>query len=343
MATIRKLPSGRWNVQIRRKGEKPVSKSFPSKVLAEQWARSIENEIDKGQFVDRSEAESTTIGELIDRYLSEVTDSKKGAKQERYRLLFLKERLGHFIVASLQSKHIAAYRDKRIKEGMSGTTVVHEINCLGHVLEVAIKDWGLPLASNPAKLIRKPTRAKGRTRRLKACEWQSLLEQLKNNPKMFFLVQFALETGMRRGEMVNMTWEHVNLKEQVVFLPDTKNGESRHVPLSSNAVSVLKGLLAASQDKSVDHEGSSRVVTPFRSGPVFGLQPDSISQAFNRACQKAGIEDLRFHDLRHEATSRFFEKGLNMMEVSSITGHKTLQMLKRYTHLKATELAQKLG
>jgi integrase len=342
MATFRKLPSGRWNVQVRRKGEKPVSKSFPSKALAEQWARSIESEIDKGLFVDRSEAESTSLGELIDRYLSEVTSSKKGEKQERYRLIFLKERLGHFIVASFQSKHLAAYRDKRIKEGISGTTVVHEINCLGHVLEVAIKDWGLPLASNPAKLIRKPPRTKGRTRRLKDCEWQSLMKQLKDNSKMYFLVQFALETGMRRGEMVSMKWENVNLKDQVIFLPDTKNGEARHVPLSSNAVSVLKGLLAASQDKSVD-QGTSRVVTPFRSGSVFGLQPDSISQAFNRACQKAGIEDLRFHDLRHEATSRFFEKGLNMMEVSSITGHKTLQMLKRYTHLKATELAQKLG
>jgi integrase len=323
MATIRKLPSGRWNAQVRRKGEKPISQSFPSKALAEQWARSIEGPMDKGQFIDRSEAESTTIGELIDRYLSEVTDSKKGARQERYRLRFLKERLGHFIVASFQSKHLASYRDSRLKEGISGTTVVHEINCLSHVLEVSIKDWGIPLGNNPAKLLRRPPRAKGRTRRLAPAELEALLRALQGSPAVQSLVLLAVETGMRRGELMSMTWENVRIKDRVIFLPDTKNGEPRAVPLSSKAMEILKGI-----PRNIG-------------GTVFSMAHDSVSQAFKRACRRAGIQDLRFHDLRHEATSRFFEKGLSMMEVSSITGHKTLSMLKRYTCRRSAKIEQR--
>lgn len=114
MATFRKLPSGSWQVQIRRKGESPLSKTFTNKTLADQWARSIESQIDRGVFVDRSEAERTTLADLIDRYISEVTPTKKGIKQETYRLLSLKKQLGHLIIASIQSKHIASFRDNSL-------------------------------------------------------------------------------------------------------------------------------------------------------------------------------------------------------------------------------------
>ncbi|BBF65303.1 site-specific integrase [Acidithiobacillus sp. 'AMD consortium'] len=107
--------------------------------------------------------------------------------------------------------------------------------------------------------------------------------------------------------------------------PDSKTGDPRRVPLSSRALAVLDAL-----PRRMD-------------GEVWGVRADSITQAFARACHRAGIEDLRFHDLRHEATSRFFEKGLNPMQVAAITGHKTLQMLKRYTHLRAEDLAKILG
>jgi integrase len=135
---------------------------------------------------------------------------------------------------------------------------------------------------------------------------------------------------MRRGEILALVWSNVNLEAQVAVLPQTKNGELRRVPLSKDAVAVLK---------------EQRLTTTIQSitGKVFDVSQISLDKAWRRACKKAGIEELRFHDLRHEAISRLFEMGLNPMEVSTISGHKTLQMLKRYTHLRAEDLAKKLG
>jgi integrase len=146
------------------------------------------------------------------------------------------------------------------------------------------------------------------------------------NPYLLSVVRLALETAMRQGELVALRWENVDLTRRIAHLPDTKNGEARTVPLSSTSVEVLRAL-------------------PRRlHGQVFpGLTTEAVKRAFARATRRAGIEDLHFHDLRHEATTRFFELGLNIMEVATITGHKDLRMLRRYTHLKAEDLAKKLG
>ena len=130
---------------------------------------------------------------------------------------------------------------------------------------------------------------------------------------------------MRRGELLSLAWEGVNLDLRVAHLDMTKNGSKRDVPLSSDAITLLRSL---------PHDIS---------GNVFPLTVASLRGLWNRACRRAGITDLHFHDLRHEATSRFFEKGLNVMEVATITGHKDLRMLQRYTHLRAEDLAKKLG
>jgi integrase len=131
---------------------------------------------------------------------------------------------------------------------------------------------------------------------------------------------------MRRGELLSVEWVNVDLNKRTALLPITKNGESRGVLLSSRALSVLRSL------------------PPSTTGRVFGeLTADALKLSFRRAVARAGITGLRFHDLRHEATSRLFEKGLNVMKVASVTGHKTLQMLKRYTHLNAVDLAARLG
>lgn len=201
--------------------------------------------------------------------------------------------------------------------------MVYELNYLYQLFDTAVKDWGIPLASNPAQLIRRPSIARGRSRRLNDGELANLLHALRDTNEMETIVLLAIETGMRRSELLSMKWENIDYQNQYVHLPDTKNGDARSVPLSKKALQLLN-----LQPKTVD--------------TVFSTKPDSVSQAFQRACQRVGILDLRFHDLRHEATSRFFEKGLNTMEVSTITGHKTLTMLKRYTHLKAADLAKKL-
>ena len=178
--------------------------------------------------------------------------------------------------------------------------------------------------TNPVKSIRMPSPPAGRDRRLQPGELEKILES--SSEEMNQVIRFALETAMRRGELAGMTWEMVDLKKRTVTLPETKNGQKRIVPLSSVAVTILK----------------ERLNTRRIDGKVWNIGLDGISQDFAKACQKAGISGLHFHDLRHEATSRFFEKGLNPMQVAAITGHKTLQMLKRYTHLKAEDLAEML-
>ena len=146
------------------------------------------------------------------------------------------------------------------------------------------------------------------------------------NPFLLPAVILAIETAMRQGELISLNWKHINLKKRTAFLPDTKNGESRGVPLSTTAADILRSLPRSINDQ----------VFP-------GVTGEAVKRAFIRACRRAHIEDFHFHDLRHEATSRLFEKGLNAIEVASITGHKTLQMLKRYTHLRTEDLVKKLG
>ena len=177
---------------------------------------------------------------------------------------------------------------------------------------------------NPVKAIRMPSPPSGRERRLQAGELEKLLESL--SEEMSQVVRFALETAMRRGEIYGMTWDMVDLNKRTVTLPDTKNGQKRIVPLSTEAVAVLKERL-----------GTRRL-----DGEVWNIGLDAISQDFAKACHKLGISGLHFHDLRHEATSRLFEKGFDTMEVRTITGHKTLQMLARYTHLRAEDLVERL-
>ena len=324
MATFRKLPSGSWQVRVRRFGEPTLTKSFSSKLIAQKWARQIEYTMDEGSFIDRAELDTTTLGDLIDRYMVEITPTKKSHKAEKFRLVLMRKSIGYIGLNKIQSKHIAEYRNKRLADGCANGTVIKDINSLSHIFNVAMKDWGIPLISNPAQMVRKPSAGRGRDRRLKDGELVRLLDALNKTCEIKIVVLLAIETAMRRAEILSLLWSNIYLEDRYLILPDTKNGEVRAVPLSTNAISILRSLVR-NTDK------------------VFSIRPDSITRGFKRACKRAGLEDLRFHDLRHEATSHFFELGLNTMEVSAITGHKTLSMLKRYTHLKAKDLALKLG
>ncbi|NHZ93824.1 tyrosine-type recombinase/integrase, partial [Massilia sp. CCM 8733] len=166
---------------------------------------------------------------------------------------------------------------------------------------------------------------RGRDRRVPEAEIVAILSATESK-ELRTIIKVAVETGMRRNELASLTWGEIDLKKQTAHLPKTKTDVPRTVPLSKAAIKALKAFGIK------------------KDGPVFELQPESMSQAFERACasHRADIPDVRFHDLRHEATSRLFEKGLNVMEVAAITGHKTLDMLKRYTHLRAEDLAKKL-
>lgn len=330
MATFKQRESGWWQAVVRRKGHPQQSKTFPSKLDAEKWARDIENQIDRGIFVPREEAERTTLHEALERYQREVGSSKKGKNQETYRIkAWQAEELATRSLASLKQADFAKWRDERLAAGVAPATVRLDLAVISHLFTIAVKEWGLHL-ENPIKRIRLPAVANARDRRLEGDEEARLLAEMdspaagRSNPWIKPLVRFAIETAMRQGELLALEWKHVDLKKRVAHIHLTKNGDPRDVPLSSTAVEILSAL-----PRSI-------------SGQVFPTTASAVKQSFTRATKRAEIEDLHFHDLRHEATSRLADK-LAMHELMKVTGHKDTRMLARYYHPRAEDLAKKLG
>ncbi len=358
MATLEQRDSGWWQAKVRRKGYKPQSKTFEKYAEAEAWARDIENQMDRGIFVSRAEAEQTTLREALERYQREITPRKKGADQENYRIKALLENdLAHRTLAGVRSADVAAYRDAETSRGLAPSTVTKGLALISHLFETARKDWGIEV-DNPVKKISKPKIENDRDRRLEGEEEHYLFAALDNpgdavkttardrrNTQTPRIVRWAIETAMRQGEILALDLANVDLKKRTAFLPKTKNGAARTVPLSSVAVALL-----------TPPEG----VAVLRKGKVFSTTASALKQSYARAvargrrlyiaaCEKDGIEpiegfldDLTFHDLRHEATSRLAEK-LQIHELMRVTGHKDMRMLARYYHPRAEDLAKKLG
>jgi len=322
MASIRKR-NGKWQVRINR-DDVSVTKTFLNKKDGETWARLTEVAIERKEFTPQTEKATETLGDLFDQYNKEVAPLHR-SKTTGFMLASLKSKLGDVRIDAFSARDLAEWRDKRLKE-VKAASVVRELNTLSSFLNHARKEWCIQII-NPVADIKRPAVGASRTRRLVGDEESRLVSGLA--PVFGHIVRFALATAMRRGEVLSLLWSNVNLDGRVAVLPMTKNGEMRRVPLSINAIAVLKEQ-RLSNVQSITWK-------------VFNVSPLSLDKAWRRACRKAGILGLRFHDLRHEAISRLFEIGLNPMEVSSISGHKTLQMLKRYTHLKAEDLAKKLG
>lgn len=263
---------------------------------------------------------------MLQQFAAEVLPTKRSEQSDKSRIKTLIEAFGEYRLASLSSTQVAKFRDQRLKV-VGPQSVIHEINLLNRVLKTATMDWGIALPGGlPTAQVRKPAKPRGRDRRVTEEEIIKILE-ITGSAELRTIVTLAVETGMRRSELALLGWEEIDLKKQTAHLPKTKTDVPRTVPLSKAAIKTLK-------DFGTQKEGR-----------VFELQAASMSQAFDRACElhRANITGVRFHDLRHEATSHLFEKGLNVMEVAEITGHKTLDMLKRYTHLRATDLVKKLG
>lgn len=343
MATIRKKGDYQWHVQIRRKkrglGEVKATQTFTTKADAEEWAREIEREIDRGIYVSRVEAESTTLTEACDRYEQEVLPGLKGKAADASRLKTIKAELGRSPLSAINSTTLAKFRDARSKV-VSNQSVIHELGLINRVLKTCVLDWGIALPGGIPQ-VRKPAKPRGRDRRVEQGEVDEIISASESQ-ELGVIVGVAIETAMRRGEIATLERDSVNLKSSIIQLTETKNGDSRKVPMSPKANELLSGIPARLD------------------GKVFGMQPDSISQAFDRAvrrarklyverCKEEGktpakgwLVDLHFHDLRHEATSRLAEQVSNIIELATITGHRDLQMLKRYYHPKVEDLVKKL-
>lgn len=320
MATVRKTPTG-WQAIVRRKGHASTSKVFPKKYLAERWA-SQQDEMIQSMAVT-PHAGRVLLSSILARYLDTISPRKRAYAQERSRIGILGRHLGHYTLADLGPRQIMGFVDARL-ESIGSDAVRKELATLSVVIDAAIALWGIDLKANPvhtAKGVLRVTKTLKpgvqRHRRPTPAEITALY-----GSHMGMLIEFAVETGMRRGELAAQRIEH--RQGNLLLIPETKTDKARTIPLSERAMEIL-GILPVRDD-----------------GLMWGLRPGSISQTFARICAAHNIADLRFHDLRHEAASRFFERGLSIAEVASITGHDDWKSLKRYTHVDVTRLAAKL-
>ncbi len=326
MASITKRQN-KWQVRIRLSNYPTITKTFNLKSHAVQWAREMEIQIEKGDLNSGYKPTKETVGDVLARYLKEITSKKKSSEVEEIKIKrLLRDPISKIECYNLRPIHIINFREDRLKK-VSGGTTLKDLSLLSHAITIAMKEWGFTLAANPVQQVTKPKQNPPRDRRLERDEEDLLLQGCSAalNPYFKALVIVAIETAMRRGELLSLERCHLNLKDRTAYLPTTKNGSPRTVPLSTRAIATL-----------------NKIPTHI-SGKVFPLTETALRGQWRRTMKRTGIENLRLHDLRHEATTRFFELGLNIMEVSAITGHKDLKMLKRYTHLKAEDLALKLG
>ena len=314
MGNLRKRGKS-WTAQVRMSGWQSFTKTFDTKSSAQEWIKHTEHALKSNVLPDYS-VQSMTLYDLLDRYAEKVSSNLKGSEIEIYKLrLIQRYPVSKNKLSYLTKKHFENYRDERLKEVKSGT--VHaEIMLLKRVYKIAIEQWGYGIIKNPLSSIILPPPHTPRKRRLTQREQIDVYFAAKSQRNNYIcsVIEFAIETGMRRSEILKLKWHDINLETGFASLYDTKNGEDRKVPLTKRCIEVLNQL-----PRSHEH--------------VFPISATCLHQAWQRAVRKAGVRDLRFHDLRHEAVSRFFEMGMSVPEVALISGHKDLTQLFRYTHL----------
>ena len=312
----------RWFVRVRKHGQPSQSKTFTVKQDAQRWAVMIERQIDQGLVgcVDKS----VTLGDLLKRYLKEVIPHKNSRDKETWRVkALLKRSVSGVGLNNLTSTIISNYKTLRLVDG--ARTTRYDLALIRHCLEFARLEWGYYLPINPVDLVSKPRLNKPRDRRVGKDDINALMHALKQTKVTYLkpLILFAIETGLRQGELIKLKWNDVDLDSRLLKVKDTKNGEDRVVPLSNKSLSILQSL-------------------PRLGATVFNASHSSLQNAWKRLIKRSGLNDLHFHDLRHEAISRFIEQGLTIPEAASISGHRTQSMLLRYAHPDLSYIKKKV-
>ncbi|MGV4856352.1 tyrosine-type recombinase/integrase [Acetobacter senegalensis] len=335
MASI--IKRGRsWRAMIVRKGQR-ASATFDTRAEAEEWAVRAEASILSGVSVKAVTpmAGNQTVADLFRRYADEVSPLRRGERWEQIRLAAFCRSSRFAVPLSLFSAvDMAAWRDDRLCE-VAASTINRDLNLMSAVFTHAIKEWRAPLQSNPVSDIKRPRNPKCRTRRVSQKErnaiadylgWDAASTPVTSREWVAFAFFLALETAMRKGELLSLTWGDTHLQRNYVHLSSTKNGEERDVPLSSAAKALF--LLACPGQ-------STRHVIPITSG--------YLDTTFRRATRALGIKDLHFHDARREAATQLSKRLSNVLELSAVTGHKSLDLLKVYYRPDPSDLASKLG
>ena len=324
MATIRKRKS-KWQVQIRRKGHGALSRSFQVLKDAEEWARHMERLADRGDLpADPAALRGVTLGQLVERYRDTVSPRKRTHGAEKLALdVFLRHPICRRPVSDVTTAHFATYRDERLK-CVKPASVKRDLAPIHNLYEIARNEWDLPIRVNPLSKLKFGDSDQRRERRLRPGELDALTEAANatRNKLVLPIVTLALETAMRRGEILAIRKQHINLDKRTLLIPESKNGRARTIPLSIPATEVLSRHLCE--------------------GRLFPLSANAFRLAWERLKRRAKLVDLHFHDMRHEAISRLFEKGLSVPEVALISGHRDLRMLLRYTHAMSEAILRKL-
>ena len=323
MATII-LRNGKWQARVRRKGFPTQTKTFSKKTDAQKWVRHVEVKIETHELPQEKPA-YPTFRQAIDRYSYEVSRFKKSHVVEKYRLAKLsKLSWANKTMDQIDGQHLSKLRLARMSE-VSPATVRKELYLISAIFETARKEWGLNALRNPVSDINVPSGANPKRTRIPPEKLLRVFKALSESKHRYLphIVTLALETGMRRGEIISLKWEQYSRDEGLISLDETKNGHGRHVPLTRRAIEALE-------------HGESQ------NERIFPVTANSIRLAWERMKKENKIDDIRFHDLRHEAISRFFDMGLSVPQVAAISGHRTTSMLFRYAHADTQRLRKKI-
>lgn len=318
-----------YRVKIRLKGHPEESATFSRKTDARRWAQATETAIREGRYFRTREAMRKTLNDLIERYIQDVLPQKPRSQiKQTYQLEWWRSELGSFSIAEIVPARIAEKRDQLAREETyrgsrrSPATVNRYLAALSHAFTIAVKEWGWA-DENPVRKVAKLREPRGRVRYLSDDERDRLLPacQASSDPRLYPLVMMALSTGARQGEILKLKWSDVDLKRGVAVLHDTKNQERRALPLTGLALNEIAELGRVRQ---ID---TDLVFADLKGNVGFPRN------AWEAALKEAEIEDFRFHDLRHSAASYLAMSGATLAEIAEVLGHKTLQMVKRYSHL----------
>ncbi len=320
----RKLKSGtRYTATIRLKGHRPVSATFGRKADAQDWAAITESQIKRGAFIDKLDS-SMSFSNAVDKYLAQISPKKAANTHRREKQLasqLLKGFNGRNDLHSITSLDVADYRDLRLKD-VSNTTVRLELSLLSDIFNRAIQDWGL-LIDNPVKKIKRPSPAPGRVRFCTEEEAGRLLAACKEsqNQLLYPFILLLMHTGMRPSEAAGLRWDQVDLAQRFVLLEKTKTAPFRRVPITTPTADALKNL---------ELQENGLIFLPDEKRLI---KSDYFRKAFETARKRAGLNDLRMYDLRHTAASHLLMAGVDLRTLADILGHRTMQMVMRYSHL----------
>ncbi|UXC34765.1 site-specific integrase [Cupriavidus gilardii] len=334
MASIIKI-GNKWRAQVRRKGHPPVTRTFDKKSLAERWALQVEGEIRGGAFADERKLAEFTIGALIERYEEEVGKLRPFGRSKAGALAMVKRHVGETPILAFTEAKVMEYARLRRGMGAGGVTIGMELTYISGAYETARSVWKMPLPANPVAAARKHLtflgligKSKRRDRRptphelTAICDW--FAAKKRQRIPMPDIIRFAVASAMRAGEITRLRWADINESDRTIVIRDRKDpkekiGNNQVVPLLGEAWDIIQA-------------------QPRTGELIFPYKEASFSTLFPRACADLGIEDLRFHDLRHEGVSRLFEAGYTIEQVALVSGHKDWKQLARYTQLRAASL-----